>query len=123
MLSYKFKKDLSIALNAVWVIVSVFISAVLLLSVFYPEALLSSAPVCFSKALYNTECFMCGMTRAFNEISRGNFIQANELNSFSNIIYMLFVMNTAALFFYSARKILKTNILFKKPLNTLLNKN
>ncbi|HMQ68178.1 MAG TPA: DUF2752 domain-containing protein [Ignavibacteria bacterium] len=123
MLSCKFKKDLSVALKSVWVIVSVFISAVLFLSVFYPEALLRSAPVCFSKALYNTECFMCGMTRAFNEISRGNFIQANELNSVSIIIYFLFVLNTAALIFYATGKILKTHNLYKKHQNTLLNKN
>ncbi|MFZ4797698.1 MAG: DUF2752 domain-containing protein [Bacteroidia bacterium] len=38
----------------------------------------------------NIECFKCGMSRAFIEITNGNFITALELNKGSIILYFLF---------------------------------
>jgi hypothetical protein len=116
MLAQNFKNDLKISLNAVWIIISLIIITVLLLSVFYPELLLSAAPVCFSKVLYKSECFMCGMTRAFVEISKGNFSSAITLNNLSLILYSAFAFNTFVFFFYIFQKIKRIIFISKKQL-------
>lgn len=112
----KFKNDFRIAINAVWIIISLIIITVLILSVKYPETLLGIAPVCFSKTFYNSECFMCGMTRAFTEISKGNFSHALKLNYLSLIFYISFAVNIAAFIFYLLKKMKSTIFISKKHL-------
>lgn len=112
----KFKNDFRIAINAVWIIVSLIMITVLILSVKYPETLLGAAPVCFSKTFYNTECFMCGMTRAFAEISKGNFSDALKLNYLSLIFYIFFALNIAAFILYIFIKMKNTIFISKKHL-------
>lgn len=122
-MSPKFKTDLRISLKVVWIIISAFMTFIMFMSVFYPEALISAAPVCYSKMFYNTECFMCGMTRAFTDISAGNFFKALELNEMSIALYLIFTINTIAFFYLVFIKIKRMFFKFKKPLITLLNKN
>jgi hypothetical protein len=86
--------DLKISFKIVWIIVSIFLLAVLTMSFLFPEILLKISPVCVSKSLYDVECFICGTTRAFIEISSFNFSGAYELNKFSIILFSIFMLNT-----------------------------
>ena len=122
-MSQKFKNDIRISLKVVWILLSVVTTIILLMSVYYPEALLSSAPVCLSKTYNNTECFMCGMTRAFNYISTGNLSHAIKLNEMSLALYLIFAVNTIAFFYILVLKAGRIFIKFKKPLTALSNKN
>ncbi|HMS66129.1 MAG TPA: DUF2752 domain-containing protein [Ignavibacteria bacterium] len=89
-----FISDIKFSFRIVWIIFSVLIFVVIILSIFSPELLLSISPVCVSKSLYGRECFMCGTTRAFTEITSGNISAAYELNKFSVILFSLFSVNT-----------------------------
>lgn len=99
MLSINFKKDLRFSIAVVWKIYSAIILLVIILSVFFPELLIKISPVCISKSVYGEDCFMCGMTRAFVEIPKGNFPEAYMLNSFSIILYSLFILNSLLLIY------------------------
>ncbi len=121
-MSPKFKNDLRISLKSVWIIFSLIITTGLTISVLYPETLISAAPVCYSKILFNTECFMCGMTRAFINISAGKFSEASDLNVMSIAVYFIFAVNTIVFLYYLFLLIKKKYIQPKKPFNTLLNK-
>ncbi len=119
MLSNNFKKELKLSIEIAWIIYSVVILLILILSVFLPETLIKISPVCVSKMYYGEECFMCGMTRAFVEISTGNFSKANSLNNFSLILFSVFILNTL-LFIFSSIIIIKRFFftgLFRKILN------
>lgn len=54
-------------------------------------------PVCVSRQLYGESCFLCGMTRGFIEISRGNLEKAREFNVYSVALYGIFAVNEIAL--------------------------
>lgn len=104
MIPEKFKNDLKVSVRVVWLIVSVILLSVIVMSVYFPGLLINSAPVCLSKVTYNSECFMCGMTRAFIEIPAGNLSGALELNTFSITLYFIFVLNSAAFIIYLSKK-------------------
>lgn len=89
MFSQKFISELRLALQIALTIFSGVIFAALLLSFFFPEILLKISPLCISKIYANEECFMCGMTRAFIEISNGNFSNAYSLNQLSFYFYSI----------------------------------
>ncbi|MEO8209711.1 MAG: DUF2752 domain-containing protein [bacterium] len=101
MLSINYKKDLKLSLEIAWIIYSLIILSVLILSAFFPEVLIKISPVCISKMYYGEECFMCGMTRAFVEISKGDFSKAYSFNNFSLILFSLFVLNELLFLYYS----------------------
>lgn len=105
MLSNTFKKDLKFSIEIVWKIYSVLILIVIIFSLFFPELLLKISPVCISKSIYGKDCFMCGMTRAFIEIPKGNFSGAYTLNKFSLILFSLFNLNTLLFIFSSMIKL------------------
>ena len=48
-------------------------------------------------SLYGEECFMCGMTRAFIEISGGNFFNAYNLNRLSLFLFSALVINSVVI--------------------------
>jgi len=69
MVSDNFKKEIRAAFKIVWIIYSAIALLVIAITVFSAGTLHEISPVCLSKSLYGEECFMCGMTRAFVEIS------------------------------------------------------
>lgn len=101
MFSEKFKKDLRDAIKIVWILYSALILIVILITIFSPETLYKISPVCYSVSLYGDECFMCGMTRAFVEISDGNFQNAGTLNSLSIYVFGLMAFNSILFIFYA----------------------
>ena len=101
MFSEKFKKDLRDAIKIVWILYSALILIVILITIFSPETLYKISPVCYSVSLYGVECFMCGMTRAFVEISDGNFQNAGTLNSLSIYVFGLMAFNSILFIFYA----------------------
>lgn len=101
MLSQKFKMDLRAAFRIVWAIYSALILPVIFITIFFPETLYKISPACFSVRLYGEECFMCGMTRAFVEISDGNFQNAGTLNSLSIYVFGLMAFNSILFIFYA----------------------
>ena len=104
MIPEKFKNDLKFSLEVVWIIVSAILLSVIAMSIYFPGFLISSAPICLRIVTSNTECFMCGMTRAFIEIPSGNISEALYLNSFSVALYFVFIINTAAFIIYLSKK-------------------
>ena len=86
-------QDLNKAIKTVWQIFSVVTLLVILASIFMPESLLyENIPVCEYKTI-GKECFLCGMTMAFVEISKLNFNLALQLNSVSLLFYSTFMAN------------------------------
>lgn len=100
MVSDKFKKEIKTAIKIAWIIYSALILTVLFITIFFPETLYNISPVCYSISLYGEECFMCGMTRAFIEISGGNFINAYDLNRLSLFLFSASLINSAVLILY-----------------------
>lgn len=79
---------------AVWVILSLAAFFILLVPFIFPESTIYSlTPLCESKRLGKGECPLCGMTRAFIEISKGDFSGALISNRFSLALYGIFVIN------------------------------
>lgn len=89
-MSKEFKKVLLI----VWFVLTVLTSATLIVPlIFSKETVLRHTPACMSKSLHHQECFLCGTTTAFTEISSGNFKNAYHLNKLSPFIYSFFLVN------------------------------
>lgn len=86
-------QDVNKAIKIVWQFFSIVTLFVILGSLLIPESLLyKNIPVCEYKAI-GKECFLCGMTTAFMDISKLNFNLALQLNSGSLLLYCTFVAN------------------------------
>ena len=90
---------------AVWVIVSVCVAAILI-GTCLPAAnvVLEISRRCRSPNHGNLDCPLCGMTRSFLAINRGEFDKARSLNKGSIALYASFVLNEALFAVYLARK-------------------
>jgi len=87
-------KHIKLELIIVWTIITAVTLVVLILPFILDyKTILSNTPVCLSIQQYNVECSLCGMTRAFIEISNGNIKAALLLNKGSMAIYFLFLFN------------------------------
>jgi len=94
-------KEQKTAVLIVWSIISIITTSIILFTLFVDEqTVLENSPTCFSMSQFNVECSLCGMTRAFIEISSGNFRDANHLNHGSLIIYMFFLLNSIVFLAY-----------------------
>ncbi|WP_369426754.1 DUF2752 domain-containing protein [Profundicola chukchiensis] len=71
------------------------VSAVILILPFLVDSkiILQISPTCTYKTQFNLECFFCGMSRAFIEISKGNLSSAISLNRGSLFLFILFSIN------------------------------
>lgn len=88
-------KELKTAMLIVWAVISIITTSIILFPLFADkQTVLVNAPTCISKSQFNIECSLCGMTRAFIEISTGNLREANRLNHVSLIVYMSFILNS-----------------------------
>lgn len=89
--------ELKKALFIVWII----LSGIMLLTLSTPflfstETINTFVPKCEWKEKYNKECSLCGMTRSFILISKGEIVEADKTNKFSLYLYVLFVVNEIA---------------------------
>jgi hypothetical protein len=87
--------NIKFELKLVWTIISVvsiffFVS----LFVFDKNNILDFSPICKSVELYNVECLLCGMTRAFIKCSEFRFTEAYKLNNGSIFLYTLLLFNS-----------------------------
>jgi hypothetical protein len=83
-----------IAYKIVWIIISLISLFILLFAFFVPEeVIIKTSPKCISIINNNAKCSLCGMTRAFIEISKGSIAKALALNSGSMILYFLMTIN------------------------------
>ena len=104
MVSDNFKKEIRAAFKIVWIIYSAIALLVIAITVFSAGTLHEISPVCLSKSLYGEECFMCGMTRAFVEISEGNIINAYILNKLSIFLFSVMSLNSILIILYTIKK-------------------
>lgn len=89
-----FDDEIKVSLLTVWLVIGIVIFTVLITPFILPaQTVKDLAPVCEWKIKYNKTCPLCGMTRAFINISAGNFYAAQKLNRFSVGLYSIFILN------------------------------
>ena len=101
----------------VWVIISVCVAVILIVSYLPAEnTILEISRRSRSFNHGNRDCPLCGMTRSFMAINRGEFDKARSLNKNSIVLYASFVLNEALFAVYLARKCKKAGFFqrFKK---------
>ena len=90
--------ELKAALRIVWIVISGIVLATLLAPwILTPEQIAAATPKCEWKVRYGKECFLCGMTTAFIEITHGQFRDAQRANRGSIPLYTSFLGNEVAL--------------------------
>jgi len=98
----KKRKELKTAIIAVWAVISVTTTFILLFPIFAnKQTVLNYSPTCISISKFNVECSLCGMTRAFIEISNGHFNRAYLLNKGSILVFSMFLINSISFLFYT----------------------
>lgn len=99
-------EDVKKAFLVVWLLISSFLLLILLVPFILSEkAVLQLSAICVSSNHGPAQCPLCGMTRAFVAISRGNFHEALQLNRGSIGLYLAFVVDGVLALLYSVRKI------------------
>ena len=89
------RNELILAALFAWLIVSVGVFVLLLLTFVVPQHQLTQfIPECEWQTRFQKPCIFCGMTTAFYAISHGDFIGAYRLNPLSPYIYSVFLINT-----------------------------
>ena len=112
------RKERKMAILIVWVIISLTTIMILLFPfIASKQTILENTPTCISKSQFNIECSLCGMTRAFIEISSGNYKNAYYLNKGSLYIYSSFILNSIIFLIYSFY-LISIKIYFAKYNNT-----
>lgn len=104
MISDNFNKEIRAAFKIVWIIYSALVLIVIVITFFSPGTLHEISPVCLSKSLNGEECFMCGMTSAFTEISKGNIINAYTLNKLSIFLFTVMSLNSIFFIIFTGKK-------------------
>lgn len=90
MISKEFRQGFFI----VWAVLSLAALFVLIVPFVLPESIIYKiVPLCESKRLGLGQCPLCGMTRAFVEISKGDFTRAFYSNRASVALYFILVLN------------------------------
>jgi hypothetical protein len=77
-----------------WLIVTI-ISLLIIVATYFIDSkeILLLTPNCSYKVLHNSECALCGMTRAFIKISSGDIKTALSLNRASVLLYFSSIVN------------------------------
>lgn len=100
------KIDLHTESIILWTILSIITTLILLLPfILDQQTILQNTPTCISKKQLNIQCIMCGMTRAFIEISNGKLISAQSLNNYSIFLYSIFLLNTILYLIFGRQKL------------------
>ena len=88
-------EDLRRSLLIVWVILSVFMACTIASPyVFTQGQILELIPPCQAIIQNGLPCSLCGMSRAFISISRGELGDAVGYNPWSTVLFMIFTVNT-----------------------------
>ncbi len=102
------ESQVKLAIFIVWIILGFIILLILtapfILSI---DTINAITPTCEWKTKYGRECILCGMTTAFINISKGNFMEAFRNNNFSIYLYSFFVVNEIALIAFVTYKLNK----------------
>lgn len=94
------KEQLALALTCVWSLLGLASLAVVGLPLLVPEALwVGRTPAC-------TGCFLCGATRAFAAIARGDLASATEIHALAVPLYALLWANGLAALALAVRRCL-----------------
>lgn len=97
--------ELKTALRIVWIVISSVMLATLVGPwILTPGQIAAAVPPCERKARYGKECFLCGMTTAFIDISRGRLRAAQRSNHGSVPLYAGFLLNEAAVVLFWKQK-------------------
>ena len=104
-------QEIRIAITSAWLIVSAILFLILLSFYLVPDnALISLSTACQIQHHNQEPCPLCGMTRAFMAISHGKLDQATAFNSWSIVLYGIFLANGLLAVIFLASRI--RNLLF-----------
>jgi hypothetical protein len=86
--------------------------ALLFITIVFPllfdsNTVLEATPTCYSVSRFNRECSLCGMTRAFIEITNLNLKAATLLNSGSIPLFLIILLNSIVSVGLSLKEFLK----------------
>ena len=100
------------AILIVWTVITI----ISFLIIIFPlcadrQTVLKNSPTCISKSRFNIECCLCGMTRAFIEISNGNISSAISFNKGSIPLFFIILLNSVLYIFYLIFRIKSTKII------------
>ena len=99
-------RPLATSLLLAWLALSVAAGGVLLAPLVLPPAALEAlTPECQWKAKYHRECILCGMTRGFVEIARGEFRAAARHNQGSLPLFLTLLANECLALGFTLRKL------------------
>lgn len=93
------------ALFGAWLVYSACAVLSILATTFFPGKTLSAVPRCYSVTLYGHECFMCGSTRSFIALGKGDIADGWHFNRFAVVLYAVFIINTIVLAYIFLKKI------------------
>lgn len=100
--------DFKAALRLVWLAVALVTGAAAAAPFVVPEPILARAvPVCESKRLYGRECWMCGTTRGFISMGRGDWGGAAQSNRIAIPLFIVFSANAGAAIAYLIQRALR----------------
>lgn len=96
----------------VWSVITIISFGVILFSFFADkQTVLNNSLTCVSKSKFNTECSLCGMTRAFIEIANGNISNAISFNKGSVPLYFVVLLNFIVYIYYFIFRVKSTKII------------
>ncbi|WP_116787737.1 DUF2752 domain-containing protein [Flavobacterium psychrotrophum] len=105
------------AFKTVWIIYSALALLTLLVSVCVSkELILQASPTCYSIRQFGKPCFMCGATRSFIQMGKGNLNEALNYNRLAVVLFIIFIVNSIIFTYYTTTYI--TTIFFKQKITT-----
>ena len=113
-------RETKVALTSSWLIISSILLVIILSPyVWSDEALLSASEVLQFQHLNQERCPLCGMTRAFIAISRGDLDGAIDFNRWSIALYQILLANEllVSLFLISRVRRLSCSIVRRPVVN------
>jgi len=90
-----------------WLVLTLVTVPVLLAPFLLPsQTIFAWTPVCERKARYGQECALCGMTRSFVLVARGEFKGASQANAAGLPLFAALLSNQLVAVCFGSRKIL-----------------
>jgi hypothetical protein len=119
-------QEMKVAITSVWLIISAILMIMFITLYLLPESALLAASGAFQLPHHDQkQCLLCGMTRAFIAISRGNLADAVTFNNWSVTLYGMFLVNELSTAIFLASRIRKfflshraASHVERNPLNT-----
>jgi len=90
------------AFKAAWVVYSIAALLIIIISACIQQKyVLQATPACYSIRQFGKPCFMCGSTRSFMQMGRGNIHQALSYNRFAVALFLIFIVNSIIFTYYT----------------------